>query len=61
MSPLVQVVTRDELETRRAEIEAAIGMTAAELRTLDETRTLTPEQRYALADLNEIEFLLGDS
>lgn len=60
MSPLIETVTRDALERRRAGIVASVGMSPEELRSLEETHTLTPEQRDALSALDEIEFLLGD-
>lgn len=61
MSPFVETVTREELESRRAQLVAEVRMTAAELRELDRTHTLSPLQRDALWELDEIEFLLGES
>jgi hypothetical protein len=60
MSPLLVTQTREALESRRAKILEALGMSREEFKALRETRTLTGEEWEAREELDEIAFLLGD-
>ena len=61
MEPVVVTVTREELEERRGAILRSLGMTREKFRQLDASRTLTGEEWRAKDELDDIEFLLGDT
>ena len=53
-------VTRGQLEQRRRGVLARLGISERELRQRAVEHVLTPEERDTLAELEEIDFLLGD-
>ena len=59
MAPVV-IVTRADLEARRAALLDELGMTLQEFKTLAATKTLSGSEVEALEELEEIAFLLGE-
>jgi len=53
-------VTRDQLTERRCAVLARLDILEDEFRQRAVEHVLTPEERDALAELEEIDFLLGD-
>jgi hypothetical protein len=58
--PTTISLSHDELETRRQQILAGIGMTEEDLRERARTYVLQPHERKAFEALRAIDFLLGD-
>jgi hypothetical protein len=53
-------VTRGQLEERRRVVLARLSIPERELRRRAAEHVLTPDERDALTELEEIDFLLGD-
>ncbi len=53
-------VTRPQLEERRRAVLTRLDISERELRQRAVEHVLTPEERDALTELEEIDFLLGD-
>jgi hypothetical protein len=60
MTAPVRTVTRSELEHRRKEILAELGLTLEQFHDVAETRSLTSEEWDGREELDEIAFLLGE-
>lgn len=60
MAAPVRTVTRSELEHRREEILADLGLTLEQFHEVAETRRLTSEEWDGREELDEIAFLLGE-
>lgn len=60
MAPVV-TVTRESLVRRRAALLDELGMTLEEFRAMADERSLTADEDEAREELDEIEFLLGES
>ncbi|WP_158373941.1 hypothetical protein [Cellulosimicrobium cellulans] len=61
MTPVTIEVTRDDLLARRAKILRRLGTTIEALRSRASSGTPSAEEWDAIAELEEISFLLDDS
>lgn len=61
MTPMTIVVTRDELVARRDRILRSLGTSIEALRERAASGSPSAEEWEAIADLEEISFLLDDS
>jgi len=59
-APLIEFVTRKDLEERRAVLLERSGLDLGELRSRAETYSVTPEQRDILDALEDVDYLLGE-
>lgn len=58
--PTVIMMSREELEARRAELLREAGLSEFELRAMAENYMLTPAQAARLAEIDNLDFLLAE-
>ncbi|GEL46531.1 hypothetical protein KQI48_05995 [Cellulomonas hominis] len=60
MEHTVHVMTREEIEERRAELLASIGLDMETIRLRQDNWALSPEQRFAIEEYDGLGWLIGE-
>lgn len=60
MEHTVHVMTREEIEERRAELLASIGLDMETIRLRQDNWALSPEQRFAIEEYDGLGWLMGE-
>jgi len=59
VEPVVEMLSRDEINRRRAELLASTGLDLETLRERAENWQLSPEQRFAWEEYDGLTWILG--
>ena len=60
MEPTLHPMTREEIDQRRAELIASIGLDMETIRLRQDNWALSPEQRYAIEEYDGLGWLIGE-